>query len=92
MDELEFYNGQLTGEEIDKRVIRVLNVSISAGATTTTISDANITDKHVVVYVYMDLPSAQVDEWIYDTAAGSLTITGTCRGTVNLAITLAIPL
>ena len=90
MDELEFYNGQLTGEEIDKRI-----VSINCGTISSlphTVSNANILAKHIPIYWTFGTPSAQASNWTVTTSAGSLTISGTINGATTLSLVLGVPL
>lgn len=89
MDELEYYNGQLTGEEIDKRIIYL---STTVSSLPHTVSNANITAKHIPIQWWLGTPSAQVSDWTVVTSAGSLTISGTISGTTILELTLGIPL
>ena len=90
MDELEFYNGQLTGDEIDKRIVNIYCGTISSG--TTTITNDKITSRHIVLRAIFGTPSAQTGTWTVDTANGSLTITGTISGSTTLTLVLGIPL
>ena len=90
MDELEFYNGQLTGEEIDKRI-----VSINCGTISSlphTVSNANILAKHIPLQWVFGTPSAQVSDWTVTTSAGSLTISGTISGSTSLTLVMGVPL
>lgn len=89
MDELEFYNGQLTGEEIDKRIIYL---STAVSSLPHTVSNANITAKHVVLNARLSTPQNKKGEWKIATSAGSLTITGALYGATNLYLVLGIPL
>lgn len=88
MDELEFYNGQLTGEEIDKRIVYISCGTLSSGAT---ITNAKITAKHVVLRAIIGSPAAQVGDWTITTADGSLTVAGTFASSTTLGLYLGIP-
>lgn len=90
MDELEFYNGQLTGEEIDKRIVTINCGTISS--LPHTVTNANITAKHIPISWVFDSPLAQLDAWTISTSSGSLTITGSLRGSTTLTLVLGIPL
>jgi len=90
VDELEFYNGQLTGEEIDKRI-----VSINCGTISSlphTVTNANITAKHVPLMWRFGSPTAQNGDWSVSTSAGSLTISGEINGSTALYLIMGIPL
>lgn len=89
MDELEFYNGQLTGQEIDYRIIYVSCGTISS--LPTTVENAKITSKHIVLRAYFGSPYAQISDWTVTTADGSLTIAGTITGSTSLYLALGIP-
>ena len=90
MDELEFYNGQLTGEEIDKRIVTINCGTISS--LPHTVSNANILAKHIPIGWLFGTPSAQTGNWTISTSAGSLTISGTISGTTSLTLVLGVPL
>lgn len=88
MDELEFYNGALTGQEIDYRFIRVSCGPISS--LPYTYENAKITAKHVVVDFLFSNPAAHVYEWTISTANGSLTISGNFQPSVDTSLTLGL--
>lgn len=90
MDELEFYNGQLTGDEIDKRIVSVNCGTISS--LPHTVTNANILAKHVPIRWTFGTPSAQAGDWTVTTSAGSLTISGAIRGATTLTLVLGVPL
>lgn len=90
MDELEFYNGKLAGEEIDKRIVTINCGTISS--LPHTVSNANILAKHVPIQWWLGTPQAQVSAWTVTTTAGSLTISGTISGTTTLTLMLGVPL
>lgn len=90
MDELEFYNGQLTGEEIDKRIVTINCGTISS--LPATISNTNILAKHIPLQWWFGTPAAQAGNWTVTTSAGSLTISGTISGTTTLTLALGVPL
>lgn len=90
MDELEFYNGQLTGEEIDKRIVTINCGTISS--LPATISNTNILAKHVPLQWWFGNPTAQIGAWTVTTSAGNLTISGTISGTTTLTLALGVPL
>lgn len=54
-----------------------------------TISDGNITPKHVVVNAVLSNPSAQVSDWTVTTSAGSAEVSGTISGTTDITLYLA---
>ena len=53
-----------------------------------TISNSNITDKHVVVNSVLSNPSAQTGNWTVTTSNGSLTISGSIFGTTTITLYL----
>lgn len=53
-----------------------------------TITDSRITAGHVVVNTYLSDPVVQTGVWTVDTAAGSLTISGTISGSTDIALYL----
>ena len=89
MDELEFYNGQMTGDEIDKRIVLISCGTISSQSTT--VSNVKITAKHVVLCAIFGTPGNQVGDWSVETFDGSLTVTGTIGGSTTLTLILGIP-
>ena len=90
MDELEFYNGALTGAEIDRRIIVVNCGTISSNSTT--VNNANITSKHIVLNATFSTASMFLGAITVTTSNGSLTINGTFVQTGTLTLTLGIPL
>lgn len=90
MDELEFYNGQWTGQEIDARILKVDCGTISA--LPATITNANILSKHIYLHSVMSNPYAFVGNCVIDTSNGSLTISGTISGSTTLVLYLMLPL
>lgn len=54
-----------------------------------TISNSNITSKHVVVNSVLSNPSAQTGDWTVTTSAGSVEISGEISGTTNITLYLA---
>lgn len=54
-----------------------------------TISDANITANHVVVWAVLSNPYSQVSDWTVTTSAGSAVISGTINGGTNITLYLA---
>lgn len=91
MDELEFYNGQLTGEQIDKRVVTVNCGTVSS--IPHTVTNDKILASHEVIGARFGTPSAEQSTWRVSTSAGSLTIDqGTIRGDTTLVLYLAIPI
>ena len=89
MDELEFYNGQLTGEEIDKRIVSVNCGTISS--LPHTVTNSNILAKHVPIRWMFGSPIMQAGDWTVTTSAGSLTITGDIVGSTTLTLILGVP-
>lgn len=90
MDELEYYNGALTGDEIDKRI-----VVINCGTISTlpkTVTNAMILAKHIPIGWSIGSLYAQSSDWTITTAAGSLTISGTLRRSTTLTLVLGVPL
>ena len=53
-----------------------------------TITNSNITDKHVVVNSVLSNPSAQTGNWTVTTSNGSLTISGNISGTTTITLYL----
>lgn len=90
MDELEYYNGQFTGEEIDKRIVTINCGTISS--LPHTVSNSYILAKHVPLQWFFGDRSAQVGAWTVTTSAGSLTISGTISGSTTLTLVLGVPL
>ena len=86
MDELEFYNGKKTGKEIDTQLIAVQCGTISSSSTTVT--NENITARHVVLNAIFGTPSAQRGEWTVETSDGSLTVSGAIVGSTTLTLYL----
>lgn len=60
----------------------------SVSSLSTTISDSNITIKHVVVSSTLSNPSAQTGDWTVTTSNGSLSIAGTISGTTDITLVL----
>lgn len=85
------------GEEVAKRdIIDCVNVPISTGTNTTigTKSDSRITADHKVVgysIVFADSSKVTSSTITVTTAAGQVTITGTCTGSTTATFQLAIP-
>lgn len=90
MDELEFYNGQLTGQEIDARVLRVYVGQLSG--TSVTVENANIMEKHYVIGASFNPPEGAGGTFTVTTADGSVTVSGSPYGTVTLTLFLGLPL
>lgn len=61
----------------------------SVSSLSTTISDSNITAKHVVVSSTLSNPSAQTGDWTVTTSNGSLSIAGSIDGTTDITLVLA---
>ena len=61
----------------------------SVSSLSTTITDANITSKHVVVASTLSNPSAQTGDWTVTTSNGSLSIAGSISGTTDITLVLA---
>ena len=55
-----------------------------------TVSNAAIQAEHVVLAYTLGTPSAQMEDWTVTTAAGSLTITGSIRGSSTMKIILGL--
>lgn len=55
----------------------------------TTITDANITSKHIVVASTLSNPAAQTGDWTVTTSNGSLSIAGSISGTTDITLVLA---
>lgn len=53
-----------------------------------TISNANITSDMVVVNSVVNNVSAQLSDWSWETANGSITLSGTIKGTTNIMLYL----
>lgn len=54
----------------------------------TTISNVNITSDMVVVNSVLSNPAAQLSDWSWTTANGSITLSGTISGTTNITLYL----
>lgn len=61
----------------------------SVSSLSTTITDANITSKHVVVASTLSNPAAQTEDWTVTTSNGSLSIAGSISGTTDITLVLA---
>lgn len=61
----------------------------SVSSLSTTISDSNITSKHVVVASTLSNPAAQTGDWTVTTSNGSLSIAGSISGTTDITLVLA---
>lgn len=61
----------------------------SVSSLSTTITDANITSKHVVVSSTLSNPAAQTGDWTVTTVSGSLSIAGSISGTTDITLVLA---
>lgn len=90
MDELEFYNGALTGDEIDKRIVTINCGTVSS--LPKTVTNANILAKHIPLAWTFGTPGAQASDWTVTTSAGSLTISGSISGSTTLTLVLGVPL
>lgn len=55
-----------------------------------TVSNSNITASMVVVNSVLSNPSAQISDWTVNTAAGSLTVSGSISGATTLTLYLAV--
>lgn len=60
----------------------------SVSSLSTTITDANITSKHVVVSSTLSNPAAQTGDWTVTTSNGSLSIAGSISGTTDITLVL----
>ena len=61
----------------------------SVSSLSTSISDSNITSKHVVVASTLSNPAAQTGDWMVTTSNGSLSIAGSISGTTDITLVLA---
>lgn len=71
---------------------KLLTVVVSATSVSSlpkTISDSNISSKHVVINAVLSNPSAQTGDWTATTSAGSVAISGTIDGTTDITLYLA---
>ena len=69
-----------------------LTVAVSAEAFDSlpqTLSDSNISPKHVVVNAVLSNPSAQTGDWTVTTSAGSADISGSIDGSTAITLYLA---
>ena len=98
-DDVAFYYGTHTGMEIDNAVDLaqawntngVLVISISGiSALPCTITNSQISSRHIVADAYLSNPAAQVSGWSVNTSDGSLTVSGSLISgeTTNLRLTL----
>ena len=71
---------------IGNGVIVVSKTDVSS--LSTTISDALITSKHVVLNAVLSSPSAQTGDWTVTTSNGSLSISGSISGTTDITLVL----
>ena len=53
-----------------------------------TISNANITENHVLVNSVVGTPKAQISDWVVTTAEGQLSVTGDISGSTGLTLYL----
>lgn len=69
-------------------VIEVTATSVSA--LPVTITDSNITAKHVCTKAVLSNPGAQVADWTVTTSAGSATISGSISGSTDITLYLEL--
>lgn len=90
MADVEYYEGASTGAQIDAEVQQGL-VTVNCGTISSlpfTKTNANILPNHVVLSFVIGSPSAMGSQWTVETAAGSLTITGTLLRSTSLILRL----
>lgn len=88
MDELEFYNGALTGAEIDNMIIYVYANTVTTG--TTTVTSSKITAKHQVLAHYFNNEFGVYSDVTITTYDGYLTVAGTFGNNVTLSMLLGL--
>ena len=72
---------------VETREVLVIDIA-SFSSLPKTVSNANITSDMVVVNSTLGTPSAQTDDWTVSTSSGSLTISGSIRGTTTATLYL----
>lgn len=60
----------------------------SVSSLSTSITDASITSRHVVLNAVLSNPSAQTGDWTVSTSNGSASISGTIDGTTDITLVL----
>ena len=93
MDELEFYNGQFTGQQIDDILAHACNIIVITLPALTeskkTFSHPDITSDHYVLRMTLTNPTAKTTEWRFTTGNGTISLsTGTVNGTTNVVLIL----
>ena len=71
---------------------KLLTLVVSSGAVSSlpkTISNSNISTKHVVINAVLSNPSAQTGDWTVTTNAGAVTIDGSISGETDITLYLA---
>lgn len=76
----------LITDVVGNGVIVVSKTSVSS--LSTTITDAAITSRHVVLNSTLSNPSAQTGDWTVTTSNGSLSIAGSISGTTDITLVL----
>lgn len=92
MNELDFYDGASTGQQIDDAVQKGI-ITVNCGTVSSlpkTVSNSVITQNHIVLYSELGTPSAQTGDWTVTTANGSVTISGSISGSTTLKLTLGL--
>lgn len=79
-------NWIIDNASIGNGVIVVSKSSVSS--LSTTITDAQITSKHVVLNSILSNPAAQTGDWTVTTSNGSLSIAGSISGTTDITLVL----
>ena len=79
-------------EDYGVLVITISNISSDSPSNPSfsrTISNARIKPNYVVVHSVLSSPSVQVSDWVVTTTTGSLTISGSIKGTTNITLYLS---
>ncbi len=80
--------GDVTKANVEQEIVTVNIASFSS--LPKTVSNAAIKAEHVVLYKILGTPAAQTEDWTVDTAAGSLTISGSISGSTTVKIILGL--
>lgn len=86
---LTYLWGKITDLLSEKRTIKVEIASFSS--LPQTVNDSRIKSTDEVVESILGTPSAQRSDWTVTTSDGSLTISGTIRGSTTLTLYLTTP-
>lgn len=71
------------------QLLTIVATASSVSSLPVTISNTNITAKHVVINSVLSNPSAQTGDWTVTTSSGSAVVSGSISGTTNITLYLA---